>query len=200
MRLIAISQRVAVAPPSGERRDCLDQAWIKFMATCGLTPLPVPNDEQAAQSLCNAMPVNGILLTGGNDLSAYGGDAPERDATESVLIDIADKIALPVLGVCRGMQMIQNRFGIPLERVAGHVAPRQIISIDGESAEVNSYHNFGATETRPPLEAWAFAEDGVVKAVRHAARPMMGIMWHPERLNPFAQRDISLFQQFFGSP
>jgi len=200
MRLIAISQRVAVAPPSGERRDCLDQAWIKFMATCGLTPLPVPNDEQAAQSLCNAMPVNGILLTGGNDLSAYGGDAPERDATESVLIDIADKIALPVLGVCRGMQMIQDRFGIRLERVAGHVAPRQIISIDGELAEVNSYHNFGATETRPPLEAWAFAEDGVVKAVRHAARPMMGIMWHPERLNPFAQRDISLFQQFFGSP
>jgi len=95
MRLIAISQRVAVAPPSGERRDCLDQAWIKFMATCGLTPLPVPNDEQAAQSLCNAMPVNGILLTGGNDLSAYGGDAPERDATESVLIDIRTKSLYP---------------------------------------------------------------------------------------------------------
>jgi N5-(cytidine 5'-diphosphoramidyl)-L-glutamine hydrolase len=200
MNLIAISQRVAVASPCGERRDCLDQAWIKFMSTCGLTPLLVPNDEQVAQRLCNAMPISGILLTGGNDLSACGGDAPERDATESVLIDIADQRGLPVLGVCRGMQMIQHRFGIQLERVAGHVAPRQIISIDGESAEVNSYHNFGATETGPPLEAWAFAEDGVVKAVRHSTRRMVGIMWHPERLSPFAPRDILIFQQFFGSP
>jgi putative glutamine amidotransferase len=199
MSLIAVSQRVAVAPPIGERRDCLDQAWIKFMTTCGLTPLLVPNDEEAAQWLCNAMPISGILLTGGNDLSAYGGDAPERDATESVLMDVADRRALPVLGVCRGMQMIQHRFGIRLERVAGHVARRQTISINGESAEVNSYHNFGATETRPPLEAWALAEDGVVKAVRHATGRMMGIMWHPERLRPFVPRDISFFQKFFGS-
>ena len=200
MSLIAISQRVVVAPPFGERRDCLDQRWIKFMTMCDLTPLPVPNDEQAAQRLCNTMPVSGILLTGGNDLSAYGGDAPERDGTENILIDIAEKMSLPVLGVCRGMQMIQHRFGIRLERVTGHVAPRQVIAIDGKSAEVNSYHNFGATETRPPLQAWAFAKDGVVKAVRHPKERIMGIMWHPERLSPFAARDISLFQQFFGSP
>ena len=200
MSVIAISQRVAVAAPFGERRDCLDQAWIKFMTTCGFIPLLVPNDEQAAQWLCKAVPISGILLTGGNDLSAYGGDAPDRDVTESILIDTADKMALPVLGVCRGMQVIQHRFGIRLERVAGHVAQRQIISIDGESAEVNSYHDFGAKETRPPLEVWAVAEDGVVKAVRHATGRMMGIMWHPERLSPFAPRDISLFQQFFGSP
>ena len=169
------------------------------MVACGLTALPVPNDEQAVQRLCNIMPISGILLTGGNDLSAYGGDAPERDATENVLIDIAEKTALPVLGVCRGMQMIQHRFGIRLERVAGHVASQQVISIDGEPTEVNSYHNFGAMETRLPLKAWAFADDGVVKAVRHTTERIMGIMWHPERLKPFASRDISLFQQFFGA-
>ena len=56
------------------------------------------------------------------------------------------------LGVCRGMQVIQHRFGIPLCRVEGHVAPRQTIRIDGESREVNSYHHFGAFESRPPLE------------------------------------------------
>jgi putative glutamine amidotransferase len=146
------------------------------------------------------MPISGILLTGGNDLTAYGGDAPERDATESVLIDIADKRALPILGVCRGMQMIQHRFGIRLGRVAGHVARLQTISVEGNPAEVNSYHNFGTTETRPPLQAWAFAEDGVIKAIRHPGARMTGIMWHPERLSPFASRDITLFQQFFGSP
>lgn len=198
MSLIAVSQRVAVAPPSGERRDCLDQAWIQFMTACGLTPLPVPNNVAAVHRLCSTLPISGILLTGGNDLSAYGGDAPERDAAEIALIEMAQESALPVLGVCRGMQMIQHRFGIRLEPVTGHVAPRQIISIDGTPAEVNSYHNFGAMETRPPLTAWAFAKDGVVEAVRHELDRMIGIMWHPERLSPFASRDISLFQQFFG--
>jgi gamma-glutamyl-gamma-aminobutyrate hydrolase PuuD len=199
MSLIAISQRVAVDTQFGERRNCLDQLWTKFMMACGLTPIPVPNEAEAARSLCGALPLSGILLTGGNDLSAYGGDAPERDTTENALIDIAQGRNLPVLGVCRGMQMIQHRLGIRLGRVTGHVARRQVISIDGKPAEVNSYHNFGATETRPPLEAWAYADDGVIKAVRHANGRIMGIMWHPERLSPFASRDISFFQQFFGS-
>jgi putative glutamine amidotransferase len=199
MSLIAVSQRVEVDSQFGERRDCLDRLWTKFMMACGLTPIQVPNEAEAAQSLCHAVPVGGILLTGGNDLSPYGGDAPERDATENALMDIAEDRALPVLGVCRGMQVIQHRLGIRLKRVAGHVAGRQVISIGGKPAEVNSYHNFGATETLPPLEGWAFADDGVVKAVRHANGRIMGIMWHPERLSPFAPRDILFFQQFFGS-
>jgi putative glutamine amidotransferase len=199
MNLVAISQRAAVDSQFGERRDCLDQAWTKFMMACGLTPMPVPNEAEAARTLCSTLPLSGILLTGGNDLSVYGGDAPERDTAESTLIDIAEDRGLPVLGVCRGMQMIQHRLGVRLKRIAGHVARRQTISINGKSAVVNSYHNFGATETGPPLEAWAFAYDGVIKAVRHTNGRIMGIMWHPERLSPFAPRDISLFRQFFGS-
>jgi N5-(cytidine 5'-diphosphoramidyl)-L-glutamine hydrolase len=200
MSLIAISQRVIVDPNHGERRDCLDQAWVKFMVVCGLTPVLVPNELEAARLLCGALPLSGILLTGGNDLKAYGGDACERDSTENALLDIAEDRALPVLGVCRGMQMIQHRFDIQLERVAGHVAKHQVISINGEPVEVNSYHCLGAKETRPPLSAWAFSTDGVVKAVRHTSRRIMGIMWHPERLDPFAPRDITMFQQFFGAP
>lgn len=199
MNLIAVSQRVDVDPQFGERRDCLDQLWTQFMLACGLTSIPVPNEAEAARSLCRTVAVDGILLTGGNDLSSYGGNAPERDATENALMDIAEDRALPLLGVCRGMQMIQHRFGIRLKRVTGHIASRQVISIGGQPAEVNSYHNFAATETPPPLEGWAFADDGVVKAVRHANGRVMGIMWHPERLRPFAPRDILFFQQFFGS-
>ena len=69
MNLIAISQRVAVNSQFGERRDCLDQAWIKFTLACGLTPLQVPNEAEAARRLCAGLPLSGILLTGGNDLS-----------------------------------------------------------------------------------------------------------------------------------
>jgi len=195
MKTVAVTQRVAVDPPHGTRRDCLDQVWVKFLLHCGLLPIPVPNSVDAALTICEK--VGGIVLTGGNDLAAYGGDAPERDETETALLDLAERRDLPILGVCRGMQMIQHRFGSRLQRVQGHVAPRQRISIEGKSVEVNSFHNFGAMEVFPPLMTWAVADDGVIKAVRHTGRRMIGVMWHPERLEPFTADDRALFSGFF---
>jgi len=197
MKAIAITQRVTVVPEYGERRDCLDQAWPRFIAACGLLPLPLPNVVEVALAMCGDSELAGLVLTGGNDLAALGGDAPERDATENALLDAAESRGLPVLGVCRGMQLIQQRCAVPLQRVEGHVTRRQIVHIDGEPAEVNSYHRFGARESRPPLEVWAVAADGVVKAVRHTARPTIGIMWHPERNAPFAANDVALFRRVF---
>jgi N5-(cytidine 5'-diphosphoramidyl)-L-glutamine hydrolase len=198
MKTVAITQRVSVIPESGERRDCLDQAWPRFIAACGLLPLALPNVTEVALALCNGSDLAGLVLTGGNDLAALGGDAPERDATESALLDAMESRGLPVLGVCRGMQLIQQRCTIPLRRVAGHVTKRQTIRIDGEPAEVNSYHRFAALESRPPLEAWAVAADGVVKAIRHSTLPITGIMWHPERNSPFTTVDVALFRRVFN--
>jgi N5-(cytidine 5'-diphosphoramidyl)-L-glutamine hydrolase len=195
MKAVAVSQRVMVDPPHSTRRDCLDQVWVKFLLRCALTPIPVPNSVDAALTIGEQ--VSGIVLTGGNDLTAYGGDAPERDQTEMALLDLAERRDLPVLGVCRGMQVIQHRFGTCLHRVDGHVAPRQRISIHGQSVEVNSFHNFGATEVHPPLMGWAVADDGVIKAVKHQDRRMLGVMWHPERFDPFTVDDIALFSGFF---
>ncbi len=197
MKIVAITQRVAVVPQYGERRDCLDQAWPRFIAACGLLPLPLPNVPEVALELFGRAEVAGLVLTGGNDLAALGGDAPERDATENALLDAAEASGVPVLGVCRGMQLIQQRCAVPLRRVQGHVMARQRIDIEGEETEVNSYHNFAASESRPPLEVWALARDGIVKAVRHSARPVTGIMWHPERNAPFDARDIALFRRIF---
>jgi gamma-glutamyl-gamma-aminobutyrate hydrolase PuuD len=197
MKAVAVTQRVVVDPPHGTRRDCLDQVWVKFLLACGLVPIPVPNSVEAALKICEN--VSGVVLTGGNDLAAYGGDAPERDATETALLDMAGQRDLPVLGVCRGMQMIQHRFGARLERVHGHVSARQRISIQGRSVEVNSFHNFGALEVHPPLVSWAIAGDGVIKAVRHQDRPIIGLMWHPERLEPFGADDVALFSGCFGA-
>jgi len=147
MKAVAITQRVSVVSAYGERRDCLDQAWTKFLSACGLLPVLLPNVPEAALALCEAVGIAGLVLTGGNDLAVLGGDAPERDAVENALLDLAEQRGLPVLGVCRGMQVIQQRFAIPLRRVEGHVAQRQLIRIEAEPREVNSYHHF-APSTR----------------------------------------------------
>ena len=111
MKLLAVTQRVAVLPDRGERRDCLDQAWSRFLSACGLLPVLMPNVTSVALELCAQTNVAGLLLTGGNDLAAVGGDAPERDATENALLDMAEQQHLPVIGVCRGMQLLQQRSG-----------------------------------------------------------------------------------------
>ena len=199
MKSIAVTQRVEIVAAYGERRDCLDQAWTRFLSACGLLPLLLPNVTEAALALCEGVAIGGLLLTGGNDLAQLGGDAPERDTVENALLDLAERRGFPVLGVCRGMQVIQQRFAIPLQRVEGHVAQRQVIRIEGEPREVNSYHNFAAFDSRPPLDVWAVAADGVVKAIRHSGLPITGIMWHPERFDPFSPADLALFRRVFGA-
>ncbi len=197
MKTVAVTQRVTAISSYGERRDCLDQAWSRFIAACGLLPLTVPNVPDVALALSESQAVCGVILTGGNDLVVLGGDAPERDATEAALLDFAEARRLPVIGVCRGMQLIQHRHAVPMRRVEGHVAGSQRIRIDGKPAEVNSFHHFGAVETRDPLQVWAISDDGVIKAVRHASKPITGIMWHPERTVPFSSSDIALFRAIF---
>jgi N5-(cytidine 5'-diphosphoramidyl)-L-glutamine hydrolase len=197
MKTVAVTQRVAIVPEYAERRDCLDQGWPRFLAACGLLPLPLPNVIEVALALCANARVCGLVLSGGNDLVGLGGEAPERDSVEHALLDLAERDRLPVIGVCRGMQLIQQRCGIALRPVDGHVTPRQVIRVGGERKEVNSYHRFAAFESRPPLTTLAIADDGAIKAVRHATLPITGIMWHPERAARPHPDDVALFRRVF---
>lgn len=200
--LIAVTQRVDTVPRDTggpERRDALDQAWSRFLAAAGFRAVPIPNHVATALTLLTSLPVRGLLLTGGNDLTPYGGDAPERDATESALLGAARARRLPVIGVCRGMQVLQHACGVRLGPVEGHVATEQRVQSIYGGRVVNSYHRFGARESAPELVARATADDGVIKAVSHATEPLVGIMWHPERLTPFDEDDLSLFRNSFGT-
>jgi putative glutamine amidotransferase len=203
MRFIGVTQRVEVVPVGGggtERRDCLDQAWAPLLHAADCLPIPLPNDPTVAASMFWELPMDGLLLTGGNHLAPYGGDAPERDETELRLLEsaLACPEPLPILGVCRGMQLLQSAFGLALERVDGHVESEQTITIEGRRETVNSFHYWGTRATVPPLDVWATADDGVVKAIRHRDRPIVGIMWHPERLVPIAERDLALLRTHFA--
>ncbi|MBF0587959.1 MAG: gamma-glutamyl-gamma-aminobutyrate hydrolase family protein [Magnetococcales bacterium] len=198
-RLIAITQRVDIIADYGERRDALDQQWIKLLAAMDALPLLLPNHLRQAQSIVEKMKPDGFLLTGGNSLVNCGGNAPERDAMERMLLERTLMTGTPLLGICRGMQVIQDYFGTPLQRIKGHVTRKQTIRIHEHRVETNSFHDFGAYETPQPLTAWAWADDHVIKAVRHKSAPIMGFMWHPERHTPFHQHDLERMHHFFAN-
>jgi len=199
MKLVAVSQRVDVIPEYDERRDSLDQSWVKFLSACNFSPLLIPNNKVCAANLVVNTPLSGIVLTGGNDLVAYGGNAQERDETENFILQYALDKKIPLLGVCRGMQIIQHFYGVELTKIQGHVDTKHDLMIDGSLIRVNSYHNFGATETKNPLEVWAISEDGVIEAVRHNFASVTGVMWHPERNKTFEKYDISLVKKLFDN-
>lgn len=122
MNTIFVTQRVDILQGRNETRDSLDQKWVLLLMHCGLLPILIPNNVQAAEALYKTISPSGLLLTGGNSLATYGGDAPLRDATEKRLLDIFITAQKPVLGVCRGMQVIQDKYGQALTPITGHIA------------------------------------------------------------------------------
>jgi putative glutamine amidotransferase len=194
---VAITQRVS-AMDYGERRDSLDQRWAALLGAAGLCPCAMPNDAPSAAALFAAVKPAGLLLTGGNSLTAYGGGAPERDSCEARLLAIAYEQGLPVLGICRGMQVLLAESGGSFVAVSNHVMPRQDVILDTGSRTVNSYHDWGCYEVPAEWQVFGRSEDGVVKAIRHRRRPVIGIMWHPERIGPFAADDVELLRLHFG--
>lgn len=196
---VLISQRVTIDPQTGERRDALDQRWPVFLAQCGALAIAVPNVPELTAQIWDSVEPAGIVLSGGNDLVTLGGTTPERDAVERALIEYALGRGLPLIGVCRGMQMIQSYFGVALGPVEGHVTPSQEITFDGRRVVVNSYHRFGTRMSVPALSVCALADDGVVKAVRAKDERLLGIMWHPERQEPARASDIALFRSALGT-
>ncbi|MEI7493886.1 MAG: gamma-glutamyl-gamma-aminobutyrate hydrolase family protein [Alphaproteobacteria bacterium] len=194
MKRIGITMRVEYHSDINERRDALDQRWCQFLRVCNLLPIFLPNEEG---SLLHLDTLHGIILTGGNCLASHGGDAIERDNLEEKLITHAVESHFPLLGVCRGMQMIQSYFGVQLKVVPNHVAVYHNINMNDVSLNVNSYHKYGALDSTNDLMIDAKSEDGVIEAVSHKEFPIRGIMWHPEREKNFSESDIQLFKNHF---
>mgnify|MGYP006064688457 FL=1 len=86
MKKIAITQRVQILSDINERRDALSQEWASLANTCGFLPILLPNSLQTVQQILQEIQIDGLMFSGGNDLVAYGGDAPERDEVGHFLI------------------------------------------------------------------------------------------------------------------
>jgi N5-(cytidine 5'-diphosphoramidyl)-L-glutamine hydrolase len=194
MKRLLVSQRVTLADRYGERRDCLDQRWTAFLAQAGFFCTALPNRAETAAAFADAIAPVGVLLTGGGDLAVLGGDAPERDATETAVLAWAQTRDVPVFGVCRGFQFLLHRHGSALARIDGHVGTRHVLS-DGTQA--NSFHDWAAHQAPPGWRDIVTADDGTIEAATSADGRIAGQMWHPEREAPFAPRDIDRIRTFF---
>jgi putative glutamine amidotransferase len=191
MKMIAVTQRVAKEPAYLAGHDMLDANLSRFLLACDCLPIIIPNVLEVAQIMLKKIHLDGVLLSGGNVTTA-------RTEVENYLIEQAVLKQWPLLGVCQGMQRIQQFLGVNLRPVTGHVEPKQSIQINKKSYTTNSYHEFGTTTTHSDLMIFAQHADGVIKGVKHKLHSIYGIMWHPEREKNFSKNDIAFVKSLYA--
>ena len=157
-------------------------------------------------------PLQGLVIGGGDDIGAeiYGGKVlpdvridPERDKLELGLLKAALPAQLPILGICRGSQMINVALGGTLHTDIYEVyvqapkmrtvLPRKTVTVEADSrlngilrcnpCQVNALHHQSVDKLGRGLRIAARDESGIVQAIENESGPfLLGVQWHPELL------------------
>ena len=211
IRKVVVTQRIDFIESRREFRDAVDQKLLQWLIRADVLPIPLPNalavvhSEETPQlskqpilkNWLELLQPDAFLLSGGNDIGEY----PERDATEHYLLSWAHTKKLPVLGICRGLQIMNVWAGGKLVQIEDHVRTRhKLNTADSDSdwpSEVNSFHQWKLDGCPPDFEVHAYTDDGAIEAIRHKHLPWEGWMWHPERETPFNDLDTKRIKSLF---
>ncbi len=190
LKKIGISLRIVKDPNYGEKRDAISHDWSQFFEKLNIIPIFIPNTLSDVSLFLDQFELDGIILSGGDD---FGCDI-ERDNTEENLLKYGIKKEIPILGICRGMQLINNHFGGKIIKTNDkkHVKlnhPIKIVEDDyskifGEKISVNSFHEniISKENIGKNLEPFAiFKNDDTIEGFFHTKYSIIGVMWHPER-------------------
>ncbi len=210
---IGITQRVVKHNKYNEFMDCLDINWARFLAKLEILPIPLPlMPTSLVENVWKTLKLDGLILSGGNTLSEYADKkdkseniSAERDAYEKALIKIALKTHTPVLGVCRGLQIINVFYNGKLKKIKGHSGTRHALKLEVSSnhfeipKKVNSFHNYGVPRKYlgKGLKSFAHDKEDNIEAFYHLKDKLLAIMWHPERETKPHKSDCKLIKNHF---
>lgn len=219
MSIARIAVSGVVRSWDGADRTGVNAAYVRALLAAGGVPLilsPLMGASLAGSALDGC---DGLLLTGGEDVhpSWYGADpspllsppSRERDLLELALFAVARQRELPILGICRGIQLINVALGgtlfqdLPSERpgTVDHSPPggrdsrshpvriqpgsRAAAALETTSVTVNSVHHQAIKDLAPGLVASGWTTDGLIEAAESepGASWILAVQWHPEEMH-----------------
>lgn len=206
IKKIGITLRVEHVEKFNEKRDAISHDWVKFLEISNAFPIFIPNTLKDTKHFLKTMNLDGIILSGGDNK----GDDIERDNTEKEIIELSIKENIPILGICRGMQVLNDFFGgsIVLSNDSEHVAKHHEIKLTDtnskeifqtEKIKVNSFHNNLIKKETLGNDLCIFAvseTDNTIEGFYHQTLPIVGVMWHPER-EKSSQNELKLMNSFY---
>ncbi|TVR90961.1 MAG: gamma-glutamyl-gamma-aminobutyrate hydrolase family protein [Spirochaetaceae bacterium] len=209
-------------------------AYVNAVAAAGGAPLvlPVLEDTSALEEVLSRL--DGLLLSGGSDIvPAHYGEAPMygleetkpyRDKHElSLLTQVLEHHSYPVMGICRGMQLLNVHgggscyqalekqrpeagmhmlFGVYPFECPGHnvsITPESSLHamLHKEQIAVNSFHHQAIKELAPGFKVTALADDGIIEGIERAGdRFVVGVQWHPEMMAKTDAHSQQIFRAF----
>lgn len=196
------------------RQQVAEAAFSESVSRAGGSPLLLPQVTEQAAAYEILEHLDGLILIGGSDVdpALYGQDGQPglgvidspRDQSDVFYLSAACELSLPVLGVCRGMQVMNAYYGgtlyqdLPQEREQT-IEHRQAsapyllaheVQIDPssyfyriikkETLRVNSFHHQAIKDLAPKFKAVAHSQDGLIEAIEYER--LLGVQWHPEVL------------------
>lgn len=191
--------------------------YVNSVMRAGGVPLVLPVTEDPELLAAMLERVDAVIMTGGEDIDplkwfgeephpALGEVAPKRDAFDIALIRMAVEKGLPLLGICRGHQLLNVAFGGSLyqdipsqvkgyfvkhsQRAPGWYGTHSIIIEKGsllnkqiglDSVAVNTFHHQAVKDVAPGFKVTARSKDGVVEAIeKTGSTKVFGVQFHPE--------------------
>lgn len=201
-----------------EEKSCIADAYVNSVVEAGGTPVLIPLVTGKAVLENIISHIDGLILSGGGDIhsSLFGEELHpsvtnidfNHDRYELLLTHLATERQMPVLGICRGHQMLNVAFGGTLiqdipsqfpgstiihnQEESREVATHQVRinpdsrlyrTVKRNSLPVNSFHHQAVKTVAPGFRAVAFSEDGLVEAIESdEGKTILGVQWHPETM------------------
>ena len=193
-----------------ETRDSIDTAIYDLISEMNLIPLLVPNTPAYTndlENIFNIEDVKCVLFSGGNDLNILNSKGAKnicitRDQVELNLIEFCKRNDIPIIGICRGFQLIANYLGANINKIEGHInVIHEVTMIENfKNIQVNSFHSFGLKNNNLPPNIKPLAyyiEDNTIECFR-TITPFrsLNFMWHPERFKGGKIDSIELIKNY----
>lgn len=215
--------RIGISANRKDGQTCLAETYIQSVIQAGGAPVVIPATTDVRVLTAVVQDLDGILMSGGGDINPlFVGEEPLpalqdvdtlRDRYDLLLIRLASNRQIPLMGICRGHQMLNAAFGGTLyqdiysqantdvikhsQKMAREEASHTVHLEDGCVIAVNSFHHQAVKDVAPEFVQTAVAPDGINEGMRHPEKSVFSVQWHPEAMAIHGDEEAqALFNHF----